>query len=322
MNQETRNHELIVQYLLAELSEQEKMLLEQRYFDDDDFFEQLLVVEGELIDAYVRGELSGHKRARFEARVLASPRQRQRVELARALVEYATESSVPVSPVAVKRKPAIWLGAMLDFLGAKNRAIGLAFATAVVVILVGGSLLIVQTFRLRNQVQRIQADRTELLRHEQELQRQLGEQGAQNEQLASELQRERIERELLEQNQTKPQRTTRSIITFMLTPDLVRGASEPKRLIIPQRAELVRMLLDLDHDDHKSYRAAFETVEGKRIWSSGSLKARSKNAGKMVTLKLPASLFASGDYILTLSGINADGSLENADEYYFNVVKE
>lgn len=322
MNQEPRNHELIVQYLLGDLSEQEKVRLEQQYFDDDDFFEQLLVVEGDLIDGYVRGELSGLERERFETHVLASPRQRQRVEIARALVEYATESPVAASPAEERRKPVVWWRSLLDGLGAKNRAMAPAFAAAVLVILVGGWLFVIETVRLRNQVKHIQADRAETLKHERELLRQLSEQGQHNDQLAAELQRERTQRELLEQELANPQRLTLSTITFVLTPGLVRGASEPKRLIIPRGADLVRMRLDLDRDNYKSHRAVLETIDGKRFWSSGSLKAQPTSSGKVATLTLPASLFTRGDYILTLSGVNAVGSLENVAEYYFNVVRK
>ncbi|MFY9553479.1 MAG: hypothetical protein WAV20_21075 [Blastocatellia bacterium] len=322
MNQGFGDHKTIAQYLLGELSDQEKARLEEQYFADDDLFEEFLVVEGELTDAYVRGELYGRERERFEARFLVLPRQHQRVEIARALVDYATESSALVAPVVLKRKPVLWWPSFLAKIVGKNRAITLAFAAAVIVILVGGSLFIVETVRLRNQVERIEADRTETLKREQELERQLAEQGQHNEQLAEELQRERSQRELLEQELIKPQRSTLSAITFILTPDLVRGAGEPKRLIIPQHADLVRVQIGLDQDDHKSYRVFLETVDGKRIWGSGSLKVQSHKSGKVVTLGLPASLFTKRDYIMTLSGVNADGSLENVSEYYFSVLKK
>lgn len=322
MKHETRNHELIAQYLLGELSEQDKVQLEEQYFGDDDFFEQLLVVEGELIDAYARDELYGRERERFEAHFLASPRQRQRVEIARALVDYATESSAPLSPAPESRKPAAWWRSLLDTLGVNNHPIILPLAGAALLILASGSLLIVQTVRLRNQGERIKRERVELLEREQELQQQLDEQGQHNDQLAAELQRERSQRELLEQELAKPHRSSLSTITFILTPELVRGASEPKRLVIPQGAELVRMQLDLERGDYKSYRAVLETVEGNRIWSSGSLKARPNNSGKIFTLGLPASLFTKRGYILRLSGVIADGRLESVGEYYFNVVKK
>jgi hypothetical protein len=321
VKKEPYNHEQIVQYLLGELSEQEKIHLEEHYFGDDDFFEELLVVEGELIDAYVREELYGRKRERFEAHFLASPPKRQRVEIARALVEYATESSVAAPPTAERRKSFFSWQSLLDTLDARNRAIGLAFAAAVLVILFGGSLFVIETVRLRNQLQRIQADRAETLKREQELEQQLADQGQHNDQLADELQRERSQRELLERELTKPQRSTLSSITFVLAPGLVRGASEPKRLTIPPGAALVWMQLYLEQDDYKTYRAVLETVEGNRIWSSGLLKARPTRSSRVVTLGLPASLLNKRGYILILSGVNAEGSLENVGEYYFNVVK-
>lgn len=322
MKQETNNHELIVQYLLGEMSEQEKMLLEEQYFGDDDFFEQLLLVEGELIDAYVRDELHGRERVRFESHFLASPRRRQRVETARALVEYATESSVAESPAAHRRTSVTWWQSLGERLIGKHRPIMPAFAAALVVILVGGSLFILETVRLRKQVEQVQAERAELLRREQELQRQLEEQGGHNEQLADELQRERSQRELLEQELATPQQSALGTITFILTPDLVRGAGEPKRLIIPRDANLVRINLDFEQGEYRSYRAVLETVDGKRIWSNGSLKARPGSAGKMVSLGLPAGLFKKSGYILTLSGVNASGSSESVAEYYFSVVKK
>jgi hypothetical protein len=322
VKQETRNHELIAQYLLGELSEQEKILLEQQYFGDDDFFEELLVVEGEIIDTYVRDELPGDARERFEAHYLASPRLRQRVEIARSLVDFATDSSASMPLIAEKRRPVISWRSSLGMLGAKNRAIRVALAAAVLMIAVGGSWLIVETVRLRNQVERIQADRAEMLKREQDLQQTLDEQGAQNGQLESELRRERSQRELLEEELTRLQRSTSNIVAFVLTPNLIRGASEPKTLTIPRGARLARINLIFEHGEYPSYRAVLETVDGNRIWSSGSLKTRPGTRGKMVTLGLLPSLFAKGDYILTLSGLNADGSLEGVGEYYFNVVKK
>jgi hypothetical protein len=319
MKQETSNHELLVQYLLGELSEPEQMRLEQQYFNDDDLFEQMLVIEGELMDAYLRDELSERERQRFEAHFMASPRLRRKVEIAKALVTYATESSA-VTGAAEKPGPLVWWQSLRDRLGEKNRAIRLAMAAAALVIIAGGAWLIVESVRLRNQVEQIQAERAEALRREQELEQRLAEQGARNDQLADELQRERSQRELLEQERTTQQHSTLSAITFMLTPDLVRGAGETKRLIIPQRADLVRLQIVADQNDYKSYRAVLETVDGKRIWSSGLLQARSNRFGKLVTLRLPARLFTRGDYILTFSGLN-DGGLENVGEYYFNVVK-
>ncbi len=322
MKKERHEHELFVQYLLGELSEAERTRLEQEYFGDDEFFEQLLVAEDELIDAYVRGELGGRKRERFESYFLSSPRQREKVKIARALVDCATQSSVAVSQDAESRKPNNRRQSFLDTIGINNWTLRLALAAAALVIVVGGSLFIIETVRLKNQVEQIQAERAEAQRREQELQQQIAEQGAHNERLAAELQRERSERELLEQEMARAQRSSLNTITFILMPGLVRGTDEPKRLVIPRGAELVRINLDFEQGNYKSFRATLETVDGKRIWSSGPLAARSNKAGKIVTLELPAPLFTKGDYIVTLSRVGAGGSLEPVGEYYFTVVKK
>jgi CHAT domain-containing protein/exonuclease VII small subunit len=78
----------IRRYLLGELPEAEMLPFEERLMTDDPLFEMLLVIEDELIDESVAGELSAEEQARFEAYFLATPRRRERLELARALHDY------------------------------------------------------------------------------------------------------------------------------------------------------------------------------------------------------------------------------------------
>ena len=322
MTQETGNHELIVRFLLGELSEEERTRTEERYFADDDLFEELQAVEAELIDTFLRGGLSGGQLKQFEAHYRASPARRQRLEVGRALIECATQSFVAVSPVAEGRKPLNWWPFLRDSLGAKNKLILLPSAVSVLAIVTGGALFFVQTARLRNQVEQIQADREETLRRERELRQRLAEQGVHNEQLANDLQQERSQRELLEQELAKRQQSTLSTATLLLTPDLIRGAGEAKRLSIPRGADLVQIQIDLKPDSEKSYRAVVETADGRRVWSNGSLKARRYKSHNSIRFRLPASFFTKRDYILTLSAVNADAGLEGVGEYYFQVVKK
>ena len=53
------NVDLMVRYLLGDLSDQERERLEQIYFADDDAFAQLSALEDELVDDYVRGHFGG-----------------------------------------------------------------------------------------------------------------------------------------------------------------------------------------------------------------------------------------------------------------------
>jgi hypothetical protein len=80
--------ELLIRYHLGELSPDERDAVEARYFADDLFHEQVLAVEEELIDSYLRGELSTGQRTHFEGWFLQIGERREKLEFARALAGY------------------------------------------------------------------------------------------------------------------------------------------------------------------------------------------------------------------------------------------
>ena len=67
MEKQIYNEDLIVQYLLGSLSEEETESFDELCFVDDEFAERLSAVENDLVDTYVRGELSGPKLGRFDS---------------------------------------------------------------------------------------------------------------------------------------------------------------------------------------------------------------------------------------------------------------
>src|SRR5947207_11527127 len=73
-------------YLLGELPEEEQAKVEEGLFTTDGLWEELSLLEDDIIDSYVRGELQGHDRARFESHFLSSPRRISRVAFARSLL--------------------------------------------------------------------------------------------------------------------------------------------------------------------------------------------------------------------------------------------
>src|ERR1051325_6273806 len=95
MSVDINNEKLIARYLLGELPEEQQVEIEDRAFSDKDYLASITAVENDLIDEYVRGELSGADRQRFETRFLASAERRKRVEFAKALRTVVSESAVP-----------------------------------------------------------------------------------------------------------------------------------------------------------------------------------------------------------------------------------
>ena len=84
-------------YLLGELPDQERDLLEAEYFSTEDGFQELRVAEDELVEAYVAGELSPDRRARFEERYLRNEADRRRVRHT-ALLQEASARTCDTSP--------------------------------------------------------------------------------------------------------------------------------------------------------------------------------------------------------------------------------
>src|SRR5712691_6045547 len=86
MKNRTREEELMVEYLLGGLSEEEQVEIEQRFLKDPAYFEQLQALEAELNDDYVRGELGARDQERWAHRFSTSAEWRRRVAFAGILL--------------------------------------------------------------------------------------------------------------------------------------------------------------------------------------------------------------------------------------------
>lgn len=85
------SEERIVRYLLDEMGEEERLLLEDRLFHEPEFFELVHSVEDELILKFVRGDLGSQPASRFSEVYMNEPAKRARVESARAWRQAAGE---------------------------------------------------------------------------------------------------------------------------------------------------------------------------------------------------------------------------------------
>src|SRR5262245_20075948 len=313
----------MIRYLLGDLSELEQSQLEQKYAGDDIFFEEMLDVENELIDSYVRGKLSPRDRELFERRFLVSPRQRRRVEFARALMQSVSQSRVSQAATPDTRylKAGSWWESLVGFMRGQNLALGFSLAAALLMAL-GASWLWMQGSGLRDQIQQAQAERARMEQREQELQRQLAEQRARGAQLARELELAQSRRNLPEREPAMLERLRSSTLSLVVTPWLLRGSGDANRLVIRAGIEQVQLQVYLESKEHKTYRLNLRTVDGEEIWSRNGLQARSSNSGAAVIARVPASLFVKKDYLLTLSGATVAGDYENIGQYYVTVVKE
>jgi hypothetical protein len=130
--QEMRN------YLLGSLEAERRATLEESILCDPGVYEELLVLEEELIDQYITNNLSPSERQRFETNFLVTAERQNKLRFGRLLRRYL-DSSQPVYvppddiPVTTVRHDEIHAPATKFFSFAAGKSATLAVSTAVVV---------------------------------------------------------------------------------------------------------------------------------------------------------------------------------------------
>ena len=79
--------EALVRYVLGLLPDEARERLDEASIVNDEVAARLRAAETDLIDSYVRGQLSGATLERFESYYLSSPRRRENVRLAASFLE-------------------------------------------------------------------------------------------------------------------------------------------------------------------------------------------------------------------------------------------
>jgi len=326
MKADLNSEELITRYLLGELTEEQQIEIEDRAFSDQEYLGTITAVENDLIDEYVRHELSDRERRQFESRFLASAERRKRVEFAKALAGVAVEAPAVQKDVAGWS----WRDALYAFLNGLNPAARFATAAAMLLLLVGGAWLLTTTWRLRRQLTQLQADSQSRQNEQQELQQRIETERRRNEELNAQLTREKQQREQsdeslrqLSENVDANNPPPRSIIaSLILLPGLSRGSGEKASLVLPGDARLVRLQIGIDAEEpYQTFTVDLRTVGGRPVWTRENLPARNRGKARAVALTIPASVLKAGDYELRLSGVKEGGGAEDVGFYYFDVRK-
>lgn len=147
------DEQLMTDFLLGNLPEEEIERLDELSLTDDDFVLRLQSADNDLVDAYVKGELSGTTLAQFKSNYLKSPKRQEKVAFAQAL-----QKQINKPAFAVHRPDFQW-----------------GFAAAAIIILLLGGYLIFENLRLQNQVRQMQAEHVSLHQREQQLRKQIAD---------------------------------------------------------------------------------------------------------------------------------------------------
>src|ERR1041384_1233597 len=321
MAADLNNEKVIARYLLGDLPEEQQVAIEDRAFADKDYLALITSVENDLIDEYVRQELSPTERQQFERQFLASAERRKRVEFAKALARG------PERTVVSETAEWSWRDSLYALISGLNPAAQIAFAAVMLLLLAGGAWLLTETLRLRSQLTQLQAQNQA---QQNELQQKVEAERRRNEELNARLTQEQQQREQSEESLRQLSETgdatnppPRPVIAALtLLPGLSRGGGDKASLVMPQDARLVRLQIGIDpNEPYKSFAVELRTAAGRQVWTRENLTARTRGRARAVSLTLPASALKSGDYELRLSGHQEGGESEDVGFYYFDVKK-
>jgi len=149
---------MIREYLLGELPANDSSDVEERLLLDDGFYQELLVVEDELIDSYLSGQLSDTETRHFESHFLTTPERYEKLRFARYLKKYVGEAAlaesdqVSSSGVPAQSERSVVPShadkrSFLSFFPFRNPVLGFSLGTALMVLLAVAVVLVVNNVR-------------------------------------------------------------------------------------------------------------------------------------------------------------------------------
>lgn len=318
-----KNETEVRRFLLSELSEDARSAFEEKFVQDDGFFEQVRVVEDELIESYIRGTLPTAEREKFERSFLTTERRRKRVEFTRTMLNNLTEAKeiAAVKKIeTVASSPSVW-----DSIAGFFKTPSLAFGAALAILLAafGGWFLlrssntpeIVQqtTPTPAPTVQTIQPNSNQTVQPNQntapnsDLKTPTIETNASN----SEPKKETPDKN---SNVQKPEAIQVNPVLALFA-GTVRSEGKTKELNLPKNAGNVSLQLNLESADYKVYRAEIVTADGETVSQTNKLKPRNRK----INFSVPAAKLQRGDYIVKLSALNPQNEIESVADYTFRV---
>lgn len=309
------NEETLRSFLFEDLSEAERAAIEVRFLADEDFSTQVQVVEDELIEAYLRRELSLRDHQRFEAAFLTNPRRRQRVLVVKGVVAAANaEASSEVEP-----SPSLWTS-LLALFRIESGFRPYALAVVILIALSFGGWLLFSRLGERQNAQLAQQNGNAV---------QAVSPGALSPLPSpdnSQPSQAPLPAETPPRTNPTPVRKAPpagpTLATIMLRPALVRDPVAANKLTITPSVTQVRVQLNLERSDYRSYAVRITTVDGHLVWQAASIRAAAPNKRSSITVAIPARLLPTDDYLVEVSGVNSPGTPESIANYFFSVTRK
>ena len=344
MAQNIDRQELAMRYVLGTLSEEEKARLDHRFFADDVEFEELEIAEEELVDRYVRNELSVENTRQLETVLESSPRLRGRVEFARILARKvaAPNATRPVtnvvenpSPKEEKNEdPKVPWWRVWDISTAAAPALRIAFASSLVLMMLATVGLFMVWSRWVAESQRLALEQQQRQQKEQEiaaeqariakLQDQLKKAGEENQQIST--QNDELNQRLQQLQQQQQEGPSFLPAMHFLQPGGGRrgpGGGGTQVLHIAAKAPAVHLNLDVGEggDEYATYNASLKDVNTRVVAQREGLTPFPSRGSTYIRLQVATKSLPPGTYTVEVEGVKGSGEREPLRPFVFRVAR-
>lgn len=292
-------------YALGALPEEECAAIEQQYFVDADALEQLTIAEDELIEDYLEHRLDADSRDRFEHHYLSTPGHRARVSVVRRLKTAAAGSRAnDANDARGSRRSRSWIGTIAS----RSPFQQAALAASIALILGAGAVWL---FYARQDTS--------------------GRDAPASAQASPQTSPSAVAGQATP-TPGAPARDTPSIpsatsprapvvVSVTLPAIAVRGAGDGLTAAIPANADA--LVLRLEGEDGqpplRRGRAVVRVVAGDELWRGAVDTPRDLPPSVRALVRIPAARLRSGDLIVELHGIGADGRESEQGRYAVRV---
>ncbi|MGH9762964.1 MAG: hypothetical protein ACREDR_15520 [Blastocatellia bacterium] len=288
----------IAKYLLGRMTEGESAAFARKYFEDDVLFEEVLSLENDLIDQYVRGELGQSERSALESYLRRIPDGKLKVDFARALMRGVESArTMGAKEFVLKRQ------------GLRGRT-GLLAIGALCLVLVSMSILAARFVKQLSELKRTNVQR-------QELEARL--RGAEQE---LESMRDKVQKGTLVRESQLPEvvEASTNLPEVILRPGGARAGVPPLTIAIPKAHIVFRIKLDSEAA-YASYIVWLQTMDGRVIWRSQSLRP-GRGEARSVVASIPEAVLRRDAYKLTLFAKASQGASQETGEWFFKVRRQ
>jgi Putative zinc-finger len=270
----------------------------------------------QIAERYLLGRLSPEEREAFEEHTMVCADCLERLELAAGLRSGLQQTAVAVAAAAT-RAGALRFGllAALARLG-RSRGMALAFTALLLVALIPSGLLLRQVREQQREIDRAGHPAPPDPRREAELQS--ARQALADQRLQAD--RERGEKERLQGELSRALHPQANTPILTLAPE--RSASGPRppaqQIVLPRGPGWIVLALDVEVADYPTYRVRLRGLGGALLWQGAGFEPDPQGT---LTLSLPATLLAPGDFSVEVEGLPASGQPVRAARFTFRAIK-